>query len=253
MDNSIYVGLSRQTILQRQLDVAANNLANVDTAGFKVEHLSVMDDPIAAPGVSAGLGSDPIQYVLDQGATRDFSQGALEQTGATFDVAIEGAGFFSVQTAAGVRYTRDGRFTTDATNQIVDGSGEPVLDAGGSPITVDPTLGTPMIGRDGSVSQAAKNGGVSKIGRIGVTRFADKAALSKSGANQFADDGTAGATPATNAVVRQGYVEKSNVNPVAEVTSLIDITRAYERMQNIIMGTQDLSAKAVDGLGKLSS
>ena len=253
MDNSIYVGLSRQMTLQRQLDVAANNLANLDTAGFKVEHLTVVDDPIAAPGATAGLGSAPIQYVLDQGSTRDFAQGALEQTGATFDVAVEGQGFFSVQTAAGVRYTRDGRFTTDASNQIVDGSGEPVLDAGGSPITVDPTLGTPMIGRDGSISQSAKNGGVSKVGRIGVTRFANKGALSKTGANQFADDGTAGATTATNAVVRQGYVEKSNVNPVAEVTSLIDITRAYERMQSIITGAQDLSAKAVDGLGKLSS
>ena len=249
MDNSIYVGLSRQMTLQRQLDVAANNLANLDTAGFKVEHLSVVDDPIAAPGVSAGLGANPIQYVLDQGATRDFSQGAIEQTGAPFDVAIEGAGFFSVQTAAGVRYTRDGRFTTDSSNQIVDGSGEPVLDAGGSPIAVDPTLGTPMIGRDGSISQAAKNGGISKVGRIGV----NKAALSKSGQNQFADDGSAGATSATNAVVRQGYVEKSNVNPVSEVTSLVDITRAYERMQTIIMSAQDLSAKAVDGLGRLAS
>jgi flagellar basal-body rod protein FlgF len=254
MDNSIYVGLSRQMTLQRQLDVAANNLANMDTAGFKVEHLAIVTDPLAAPGASFGLGREPIKYVLDQGATRDFGQGALEQTGATFDVAIEGQGFFSVQTANGVRYTRDGRFTTDASNQIVDGSGEPVLSTSGAPITVDPTLGTPMIGRDGSVSQATKAGGVSKIGRIGVTRFANKGALSKVGANQFSDDtGQAGATPAPDAVVQQGYVEKSNVNPVTEVTSLIDIQRAYERMQNIIMGTQDLSAKAVDGLGKLNS
>ena len=254
MDNAIYVGLSRQMTLQRQLDVAANNLANLDTAGFKVEHLSVVTDPIAAPGGSFGFGREPIKYVLDQGATRDFGQGALEQTGATFDVAVEGAGFFSVQTPGGVRYTRDGRFTTDAANQLVDQAGDAVLDTGGSPITVDPTLGTPMIGADGSISQAAKNGGVSKVGRIGVTRFANKGALGKTGENQFADDtGQAGATSATDAVVRQGYVEKSNVNAVSEVTSLIDITRAYERMQNIIMGAQDLSAKAVDGLGRLSS
>ena len=254
MDNAIYVGLSRQMTLQRQLDVAANNLANMDSAGFKVEHLSIVTDPMAPPGASFGLGREPIKYALDNGATRDFGQGALEQTGATFDVAIEGAGFFSVQTAGGVRYTRDGRFTTDASNQIVDQAGDPVLDAGGSPLTVDPTLGTPVIGGDGSVSQAAKNGGVSKVGRIGVTRFANKAALGKVGENQFADDsGQAGATNAPDATVRQGYVEKSNVNPVTEVTSLIDITRAYERMQNIIMATQDLSAKAVDGLGKLNS
>ena len=254
MDNAIYVGLSRQLTLQRQLDVAANNLANVDTAGFKVEHMSVVTDPIAAPGVSFGLGAEPIKYVLDNGESRDFTQGSVEQTGATFDLAIEGGGFFSVQTANGTRYTRDGRFTTDAQNQIVDASGEPVLDTGGSPITVDPTLATPVIGGDGSVSQATKNGGVSKLGRIGVTSFANKGALSKEGANQFSDPtGAAGPTAATSATMRQGYVEKSNVNSVAEVTSLIDITRAYERVQNIIMGAQDLSAKAVDGLGKLNS
>ena len=254
MDNAIYVGLSRQMTLQRQLDVTANNLANMDTAGFKVEHLSVVEDPISAPGASFGLGRDPIKYVLDNGSARDFGQGAIEQTGATFDTAIEGAGFFSVQAPDGVRYTRDGRFTTNASNQIVDQAGDPVLDTGGSPVTVDPTLATPVIGKDGSISQATKNGGVSKIGRLGVTRFANKAALSKVGANQYADPtGQAGATNAPDAVVRQGYIEKSNVNPVTEVTSLVDITRAYERMQNIIMGTQDLSAKAVDGLGKLNS
>jgi flagellar basal-body rod protein FlgF len=239
--------------LQRALDVTANNLANVDTAGFKVEHLSVVTDPVSAPGASFGLGREPIKYVLDNGSTRDFAQGSTEQTGGTFDLAIEGAGFFSVQTPDGVRYTRDGRFGTDASNQIVDQKGEPVLDAGGSPITLDPSLDPPVIGKDGSVSQAGKNGSVSKIGRIGVTRFANKAALSKTGDNLFADDGTAGATTANDAVVRQGYVEKSNVNPVLEVTNLIDIQRAYERMQNIIVDTQTLSSKAVDGLGKLNS
>ena len=254
MDNAIYVGLSRQMTLQRAMDIAANNLANMDTAGFKVEHLSIATDPISAPGAAFGLGREPIKYAIDNGATRDFSQGAVEQTGAPFDMAVEGAGFFSVQTADGVRYTRDGRFTTDAQNRIVNAAGDPVLDTGGSPLSIDPTLGTPVVGTDGSISQATKNGGVSKIGRIGVTRFANRGALSKEGSNQFSDPaGAAAATNAPDAVVRQGYVEKSNVNPVTEVTSLIDITRAYERVQNIIMGAQDLSAKAVDGLGKLSS
>ncbi len=253
MDTAIYVALSRQVTLQRQLDVAANNMANVDTAGFKVEHLSVLTDPIAASGPSIGFGREPIKYVLDNGSTRDFSQGAIEQTGATFDTAIEGAGFFSVQTANGVRYTRDGRFSTDAQNQIVDQKGEPVLDASGSPITIDPTASTPVIGKDGSITQSGRSGAVNKVGRIGVTRFADKSALVKEGDNQFSDPGAAGATPAPDAVVRQGYQEKSNVNSIVEVSSLIDISRAYERVQNIILSTQDLSTRAVDGLGRLSS
>ncbi len=254
MDNAIYVGLSRQLTLQRALDVAANNMANVDTAGFKVEHLSIVTDPIAAPAASFGLGREPIKYALDNGSTRDFSQGALEQTGGTFDTAIDGAGFFSIQTANGARYTRDGRFGTDASNQIVDQAGDPVLSTGGSPIVVDPTLGTPVIGKDGSVSQSGKGGSVNKLGRIGVTRFANRGALTKDSSNLFSDPtGQAGATAAPDAVVRQGFVEKSNVNPVTEVSSLIEITRAYERVQNLIMSTQDLSAKAVDSLGKLNS
>ena len=254
MDNAIYVALSRQLTLQRALDVAANNLANVDTAGFKVEHPAVAADPISAPGASFGFGQDPIKYVLDNGSTRDFSQGSTEQTGGTFDTAIEGSGFFSVQTAGGVRYTRDGRFSTDAQNQIVDQKGEPVLGSGGSPIVVDPALGTPVIGKDGTITQSGIGGAVSKVGRIGVTRFANKSVLTKVGDNQFDDPtGQAGATPANDAVVRQGYVEKSNVNPVTEVSSLVEITRAYERVQNIILSTQDLSAKAVDALGKLNS
>ena len=251
MDNAIYVGLSRQMVLQRALDVAANNIANMDTAGFKVEHLSVATDPQTAPGRSLGLGRAPLKYVLDNGIGRDFSQGAIEQTGATYDVAVSGDGFFSVQTAQGVVYTRDGRFGTDTSNQIVDKAGNPVLDSGGSTISIDPTKGPPVIGSDGTVSQTDATGHVNAVGRIGVTRFSNRSLLVKQGANDFADPtGQAGGQPARDATVAQGFVEKSNVNPVAEISSLIEITRAYERVQNLITSTQDLSSKAIDALGK---
>ena len=254
MDNAIYVGLSRQMVLQRAIDVAANNVANMDTAGFKVEHLRVVTDPETAPGSSLGFGKAPIKYALDNGMGRDFSQGAMEQTGAPFDVAINGDGFFSVQSAqGGVSYTRDGRFSTDAQNQLIDGKGEPVLDTGGSPIVIDPTKSTPVIGKDGTISQQDNTGHLSVIGRIGVTRFSNRGALTKIGSNQFTDPtGEAGGSPARDATMDQGFVEKSNVNPVAEVTSLIDITRAYERVSNLITSTQDLSSKAIDALGKLN-
>jgi flagellar basal-body rod protein FlgF len=253
MDNSIYVGLSRQMVLQRALDVAANNVANMDTAGFKVEHLRVITDPETAPGTSLGFGRAPIKYALDAGMGRDFSAGALEQTGAPFDLALSGEGFFSIQTAQGLRYTRDGRFALNAQNQLVDAQGDPVQGAGGSTITVDPTKSTPVVGKDGTVSQQDATGHLSIIGRIDVTRFADRSALTKVGNNQFADPtGNAGAQAARDVTVDQGFVEKSNVNPVAEVTSLIDITRAYERVSNLITSTQDLSSKAIDALGKLN-
>ena len=106
MNTSLYVGLSRQMTLQRALDIAANNIANVDTAGFKVEEQMVRQDLAVPP---ATPGASPIAYVLDEGVARNFSQGALEETGNPLDLAIEGLGFLQVQTDAGPRYTRDGR------------------------------------------------------------------------------------------------------------------------------------------------
>jgi flagellar basal-body rod protein FlgF len=253
MDNTLYVGLSRQAVLQRALDVAANNIANQDTVGFKVEELTTRTDPIAPPRSSGSLTSPnlaTVNYVLDTGVARDFGQGELSQTGNPLDVAIQGPGFFTLQTANGPRYTRDGRFTLDPQNQIVDQKGEPVLSTSGTPIVVNPQQGPIMIAKDGSVSQSA-NGQSTQIAQIGVVQFANLSALSKQGSNQYSETSGQAAAPVTNAKVMQGFVEHSNVNPVKEVTSLISISRAYDRMQDIMSSTQDLSSKAVDSLGQL--
>ncbi len=251
MDNTIYVGLSRQIVLQRALDVAANNIANVDTAGFKVEHLSVHTDPISPSVPGRQLG--PVNYVLDTDVTRNFSEGELEQTGSAFDVAIQGEGFLTVQTPGGAGYTRDGHLTLDAQNQLVDKQGDPVLSTSGAPIVIDPTKPAPSIGKDGVVSQTGPNGQVAQIGKLGVVRFADRSTLSKSGGNVYTDTGGQTPQPAANTALSQGFLEKSNVQPVAEVNALISLSRAYERIQDIISSTQDTSSKAIDALGKLSS
>ncbi len=241
MDNALYVSLSRQITLQRALDVTANNVANLDTAGFKVEQVLLNTDPAAPPATPNQL----IDYVLDAGLGRDFRQGAVEVTGNPYDAAIEGEGFFAIRTAQGVRYTRDGRFTTDAQNQLVDHQGRAVLDASGSPIVLDPTKGEPTIGRDGAVSQ-----GTVKLARLGVTRFANLSDLSKDGDNLYAAGANAQPVVAADAVVRQGAVEKSNVQPVLEITNLIQISRAYERVAQLMNDTQNLSFEAVQRLGK---
>lgn len=251
MDNAIYVGLSRQQTLQRALDIAANNIANMDTAGFKVEQLSVRTDPIAPPA-SAGSSLSPVNYVIDDGLVRNFTQGELKTTNAPLDLAVLGEGFFTVQTANGNRYTRDGRFTLDAQNQLVDKEGDPVLDAGGAPIVVDPTQSSPIVGKDGTVSQTGPNGQVKQVGKIGLVKFANLSALSKQGSNLYAD--ASGQTPqaVTDASIRQGVVESSNVQGISEITNLVQITRAYERIQDMMSSTQDLSSKAIDSLGKLN-
>ena len=105
MENALYVGLSRQMTLRRQLDIVANNIANADTTGFKVEQPLVQTEP-RAPARSDD-GPNPIKFVLDNGLARDFSQGSLKITNATFDLAIDGPGFFQIATPAGDRFTRD--------------------------------------------------------------------------------------------------------------------------------------------------
>ena len=151
MDNTLYVGVSREMILQRELDVAANNIANTDTTGFKVETLMSSPDPQLPPGV---IGPQrPIQYAIDHGMARDFSQGKLTQTGAPLDLAVEGQAFFTVSTAAGDRYTRDGRFTVDPQGRLITQAGDLVQGASGGPIVLNPQGGSPLIARDGTVTQ----------------------------------------------------------------------------------------------------
>ena len=251
MDNALYVGLSRQMTLQRALDITANNIANMDTAGFKVEQLSVRDDPIAPPA-SAGLGFTPVQYVLDDGVARNFGQGEFQTTDAPYDLAIQGDGFFTVQTADGNRYTRDGRFSLDAQNQLVDRHGDPVLSSSGAAIAIDPTKSMPLIAKDGTISQTGPNGQVTQVGQLGLVRLADRSALGKQGDDLYADASGQTAVAATDAAIQQGMVERSNVQPVSEITNLIQITRAYERVQDMMSSTQEMSSKAIDALGKLN-
>ena len=243
MDTTLYVGLSRQMTLQRQLDIAANNLANVDTAGFKAESLMLQSDPLSPDRAPR---SSPIKYVLDNGVARDFRGGAIEKTGNTYDLAIDGQGFFQVQTPGGVRFTRDGRFHVDTSNQLVDGQENPVLDSGGSTISFDPQKPAPVIGKDGLITQGDQTGG-----KVGVVRFANLSGLSKGGDNYLSSDETP--TPVTQGVVRQGAVEHSNVSPVAQVTALIDVQRAYERVANMMNATADLSRDAIQRLGKAAA
>lgn len=241
MDNTLYVGLSRQLTLQRQLDVAANNLANLDTAGFKVEQLMLQSDPLRPTEGRSRL--DPIKYVIDSGVARSFTPGTLEKTASPLDLAVEGDGFFQVRTPQGLRYTRDGRFSLDAQNQLVTQAGDPVLDGSGSPITLDPKRGEVSVAKTGEISQGGQPGA-----KVGVMRFANLSGLSKGGDGLFSSADTPVA--ATDAGVRQGYLERSNAQPVVEVTHLVEINRAYERIASMMNSAHDLSRSAIQRLGK---
>ena len=244
MDNALYVGLSRQMTLRRELDIVANNIANADTTGFKVESLMVETDP-EAPAMTLG-GPKPIKFVLDSGVARDFGQGSLRVTGATFDIGLEGQGFFKVQTADGERYTRDGRFRNDATGRLTTQSGDAVLDDGGGEITINPEKGAVTIARDGTMSQGSE-----RIGKVGVARFDNLSGLEKTGDNLFRNTSNLQPQSAPDTLVRQGMLEGSNVKPIVEITRMIEVTRAYESMAKMIDANAELSRRSVEKLGSV--
>ncbi len=245
MDNALYVGLSRQMTLRRELDIAANNIANANTTGFKVEDLMVHTEQ-ARPAKTLD-GSSPVKFVLDSGVARNFTQGALTKTGGDFDLAIEGQAFFKIQTASGERYTRDGRFTTSPEGILVTEAGNQVMDEGGGQITIDPKLGPVTIGKDGIVSQ-----GAIRVGKIGLVRPDDMASLAKDGDNLYRNTANTTPQPVTDAQIHQGMLESSNVQPVIEITKLIEIQRAYEGVAKMMDNTAELSRSAVERLGKLN-
>jgi flagellar basal-body rod protein FlgF len=243
MDNALYVGLSRQMVLRRQLDIVANNIANADTAGFKVESLLQKTDP-AAPAYTL-QGPRPVKFVADNGVIRDFGQGAMRRTDAPFDLAIDGKGFFQVNSPSGPRYTRDGSFRLDDAGRLVSQGGYPVMDDGGGEIDLDPTLGQVNIGQDGTITQ-----GATQVGKLSVVNFQTLATLEKTGDNLYRNTSNQQPQPAENAKIHQGMLEGSNVQPVMEISKMIEISRAYEQMAKIMDANSDLSKSAVERMGK---
>lgn len=244
MDNALFVGLSRQMILRREMEIIANNIANMDTTGFKVESMMQKTDP-AEPAVTLG-GPRPVKFVAPDGVARDFGQGVLTKTDGELDMAIEGQGFFQIQTPQGPRFTRDGRFTTDPTGRLVTQGGHSVLDASGGEITIDMEKGQVAVGADGTMSQ-----GNEQVGKVGMYVFANAGALEKAGDNLFRNASNLAANPAADAKLRQGHLEGSNVKPVLEITRMIEVSRAYESTAKMMDSEHELSRRAVERLGKL--
>lgn len=241
MDNSNLLALQAQRVLQRRMDVAANNLANLATTGFKADALvlETVDD------TEAHADADPadIRFVRDVGLMRDMRQGEIAMTGNPLDVAIEGSGFFMVQGPSGPLYTRDGAFTMTGAGQLVTTDGRPVLNSGGSPIVFDPQGESPSIGRDGAINIAG-----AEVGRIGVAAFTAPHALQKVGDNLWSAQGQTQTT--FEGVVVQGALEGSNVRPVIELTRLIEISRAYQSAAKIVSGADELRQRAIERLGR---
>jgi flagellar basal-body rod protein FlgF len=248
MQNALLIGLSRQTILERQLDVIANNVANVNTAGYKADN-SLFEEFLKSGAHEDNFtGSDrSVSFVQDRGTFRDFSQGAAEQTKNPLDVAVDGSAFLVVQTPAGERYTRDGGMQLNNQGQLVTVAGNPVLGTGG-PIVFQPTDHDINITPDGTITVVEGNGRTDSIrGKLRLVGFSDAQKLLKEGLNLYTA-GEGSAQPDAKSMVRQGFIEKSNVNAVAEMSRMIEVTRAYTQISTLLQQQSDLHKTAIQQL-----
>ncbi|MGV8854062.1 MAG: flagellar basal-body rod protein FlgF [Devosia sp.] len=239
--NAQLIGLSQQMALQRQMDVVANNMANINTTGFKAETMLFEEYhmPVARDN-DFPTKDQPLSYVEDWATIHDMSGGAMVQTGGDLDVALNGDGFFAVQTPGGERWTKAGAFQLDAGGNLVDASGNAVLGESG-PIKFGPAETGVLIGKDGSISSSA-----GAKGSLRIVEFANPQSLKREGSNLYS-----GGTPvaATKTRAMQGFIEKSNVSGVTEMAEMIRVQRAYETAAGLATKQDEMRRSAIQRLG----
>lgn len=238
MDNAAYVTLTRMSGLKREMQVIAHNIANAGTTGFRREAV-VFSEYVARAGgqeasISMGLGNTRQTYQ---------QQGALTQTNGSFDLAIEGDGFFQLETPDGPRLTRAGMFTPNAAGELVNMDGHRLLDAGGAPIFVPPDARSIAMARDGSFSADGQ-----PFAQVGLVMPADPVTLTRAAGTLFATTGDL--DPVENPRILQGFLEGSNVDPMLELSRMIEVQRAYEQGQRLMDREDDRIKNVIQTLGK---
>lgn len=222
MDNAGYTTLTRQSGLLREIQVIANNIANISTTGFRREGL-VFSEFVR----QLDRQEDPLSMAAANAHQTYLTQGGLSMTGGQLDLAIEGEGFFLVETPDGERLTRAGHFSSNAAGEMVTPDGYRLLDISGSPLFVPAETGPVSIARDGTVSADGQ-----PLGQIGLVQPEDPSDLSRS--TGVLHEVTGGLVPVTDPVLLQGFLEESNVNPISEMARMIEVQRAYESGQKFL-------------------
>ena len=248
MENAPLIGLSRQIALRRQLDVVANNLANINTVGFKAEKMLFEDYvmPLASDETFPMSDRD-VHYTADWATLHDLKAGDIDQTGGTFDVALDGPGFLTVQTANGLAYTRNGAMHLDAGGMLVTADGDPILSEGG-PVTFAPNETDISIGSDGAILSSAGS-----KGRLAVVEFNNPQTLTHIGSSLYSASGADPGQSASETRVHHGMLERSNVSGVAETAEMIRINRSYELVAQFVQRQDELRRSAIRKLGELTA
>ncbi len=252
MENASLVGLSRQIALQRELDVVANNIANLNTTGFKADN--VVFHEFLMPGARANnfAGNDRrISFVQDRATWLDLSQGPVQQTGNPLDVAISGNAFLTIQTPRGERYTRNGALQINNTGELVTSEGHKVVGENG-PIVFQANDRDISISTDGTISvREGRNTTDSLRGKFKLVNFAQPQRLQKDGTSAYAAPAGITAQAATQTRVVQGAIEKSNVRSVAEMTRMVEVTRTYTQIASLLQQQGDMRRTAIEKLAEV--
>jgi flagellar basal-body rod protein FlgF len=238
MKNGLYVSLSAQISLARRLETVAANIANANTPGYRVDGVSFETE-------LAKAGDQKISYVGAGDGYISRRSGPLIPTGNPLDMAIQGEGWFAVQSNGQTVYTRDGRLQMNESGGLISMTGAPILDAAGAPIQLDPGSGPPSIARDGMISQNGR-----QVGAVGLYELDANAKLTRAGTSGFTTDKPAQPILSFNAnSVVQGSIEGANVDPVREMTRLIEITRTFDGVTNGVTQTENSLQDAIKTLG----
>ncbi len=251
METPSYIGLSSQAALRRQLELIANNLANVNTTAYQGEFM-LFEEYVSDTGDRAADDLRKVSMVQDYASVRDTAPGPVESTGNPLDLAISGDAFFAIETDEGRRYTRNGSFTLNADGEIVTGSGH-ILAMNNDQAAVVPNNATDIeISRDGLISARVNDADV-QIGRIQLYRFENPESLLRGPENLFklAENELAIADPDSEIV--QGALERSNVQGVVEITRMIDVVRTYTSVSRMVQTEHERQRQAIRNLAGQSS
>ena len=244
MDTASTVALSRLVAQARAMDVTANNLANATTPGFKTGRM-LFSDWLSPKGETRADGRQVpggrvVTYTQDRASYSDQREGSLSKTGNPLDLALGGAGFFTVQTPQGARLTRAGRFGVGAGGAVVDAAGDGLLDTAGQPIRLSPADTNLTVAGDGTIS--SENG---RVARVGVVAPADPRRMKAEGGDRADASGTT-TTPMAAPAVIQGSVEDSNVSPIVETTRMMTDLREFQFVSQFVEAEADREKSAID-------
>lgn len=241
MQSALYVALSAQVAMEKRLNTVANNVANMNTGGFRADEIK-FEEVLSTVGKTDVAFSSAGQNFVSR------RTGAITKTDNPLDVAIQGEAWFSFAAPSGKAYTRDGRMKMAENGDLQTIDGYPVLDAGGAPIALDPNGGPPIIGRDGAIHQGANQAGV-----LGLFNLSHDAKLSRFGnSGVFSSMPGAPVQEFTSTSVQQGFSEGSNVNPIMEMTKMIALQRNFDSASTTIQETEGTLMSAIRTLGPAS-